>query len=144
MKKIALMVALLFVLRFVVRADTINFCHVYYNDIKICEFTNYGQAIVIPVKANNIKDKDSITVRYFRDTPCRDCGAIVTVADTTRNLTITTGKGQGTFGPVSFSLKKLLNYQQETGVNYFAVSYSEGLPSTLSSKPFNLFEIILK
>jgi hypothetical protein len=55
-----------------VKADTIDYWHVYYNKTKIKEYNQYSKG-EITLKIKNIKNKDTLTVRYFRDTPCSDC-----------------------------------------------------------------------
>ncbi|MFM2307872.1 MAG: hypothetical protein RLZZ367_2541 [Bacteroidota bacterium] len=102
------------------KADTIDFWHVYYNGVKIREYNGYAVDI-ISLKADSVGSNDSITVKYFRDTPCYDCATNVTVEDDKHHV-ITTDNGKGTFSPVSFLLKKVV----DSGIKFFEVFYSEG------------------
>lgn len=54
------------------QADTIDYWHVYYNDVKIYEFNQHFQGTV-KLKLNTIKSTDSLSVSYFNDTPCHSC-----------------------------------------------------------------------
>lgn len=54
------------------QADTIDYWHVYYNDVKIHEFNQHFQGTV-KLKLNTIKSTDSLSVSYFNDTPCHSC-----------------------------------------------------------------------
>ncbi len=53
--------------------DTLDFWHVYYNKEKIGEFTETGKDNVIPIVFRSIKKEDSLTIKYFRKTPCANC-----------------------------------------------------------------------
>lgn len=105
------------------RADTIDFWHVYYNNIKIKEFNQYGQNTVI-LRLGKIKDGDSIVVKYFRDTPCSECLTNLIVQDNQHNI-IATGKGTGTFNPIAFPLINLVKINKVTDKNSFTVFYYE-------------------
>ena len=54
------------------KADTIDYWHVYYNKIKIKEYNQYSKGEIV-LKIKDIKKSDSLTIKYFRDTPCDDC-----------------------------------------------------------------------
>ena len=105
------------------RADTIDFWHVYYNKIKLGE---YGQNTkgAIALKIKNIKKSDSLTIKYFRDTPCIDCETIIAVEDKKRTL-ITKGKGRGTLNPLKISVYKLLKYYLQGNKGVYDVYYQE-------------------
>ena len=123
------------------KADTIDFWHVYYNKAKIREFNQYSTREII-LKLNKIKSGDSITVRYFRDTPCSYCSTYLTV-ESGKHHVILTSKGKGTYNPISFSLKDLIAYRMSSGKNYFDIFYFERENKSLSNKIF-IFRIKLE
>lgn len=53
------------------KADTIPFWHVYYNKMKIRDYNIFSESPVIHFRMDSIRADDSLTVRYFDDTPCR-------------------------------------------------------------------------
>lgn len=122
--------------------DTIDFWHVYYNKIKIREYDENSRQKTITLKRDSIKPTDSITVKYFRDTPCSDCTTRVTIKDDQGN-NVSASEGKGTFKPVSFLLKDLISYKKEKGLNAFEVFYSEKDKDQTTEKVF-LFSIKLE
>jgi hypothetical protein len=54
-----------------ISADTIDVWHVFYNKIKVKEYNGHNMHEILVFKTINIRD--SITVAYFRDTPCYFC-----------------------------------------------------------------------
>ena len=78
MKNIFFILLTIFGIAQIAKADTIDFWHVYYNQTKIREFNQYGTHEII-LKLDSLKSGDSITVKYFRDTPCFDCATYLTV-----------------------------------------------------------------
>lgn len=68
----------------------------------------------------DIKIGDSITVKYFRDTPCFDCLSFLSVEDGKHHI-LTSWEGKGSFTPKKFSMDKLI----ESGKNYFEVWYQD-------------------
>jgi hypothetical protein len=51
-------------------ADTIDFYHVYHNDIKIAEFNAFDlddSSTVVTISNDNLKSGDQIIVKYFTD-----------------------------------------------------------------------------
>lgn len=114
------------------KADTIDFWHVYKNGVKIKECNQFGTHELV-LKLSEIKNSDSITVKYFRDTPCHDCPTYLTAEDEKHHVVVMS-KGKGTFNPVSFALKDLLEYRKATGKNTFEVYYKEGDNPVRSSK----------
>lgn len=102
------------------KADTIDFWHVYYHDIKINEYNQYSKG-EITIIAKDIKKTDSITIIYFRDTPCSDCKTNVTVENKSHFI-ITKGIGFGTANPIKISVFELL-LKADRNFNY--VYYQE-------------------
>ncbi len=88
------------------KADTIDYWHVYYNDIKIKEYNQYAKDEIV-LKIKDIKKSDTLTIKYFRDTPCRDCLTQVSIEPGDDSV-ITKGRGIGTFNPVKVPLFDLI------------------------------------
>jgi hypothetical protein len=106
------------------KADTIDFWHVYKNGIKVKEFNSFGKNELV-ISQQLIQKGDTLTVRYFRDTPCSDCPTTLTVEDEKHRI-ITSASGKGTFNPVSFPLRDVLAFSTATGKKTFEVFYKEG------------------
>jgi hypothetical protein len=67
MKRILVIFILIIGLANIVKADTCDFWHVYYNDVKIKEFAQYSNNKEITLKIKDIKNTDSLTIMYFND-----------------------------------------------------------------------------
>jgi len=50
-----------------VKPDTVDFWHVYYNDVKIKEFSQYSNNKEITLRIKDIKKADSLTIMYYND-----------------------------------------------------------------------------
>ncbi len=107
-----------------VKADTIDFWHVYYNNVKIQEYNQYSKGIIV-LKIKDIKKTDSLSIKYFRDTPCDDCETQVAI-ENGRHFVITKGKGLGTFNPIKVSVYDLLQYHLKADKEVYEVFYHEG------------------
>lgn len=101
--------------------DTITNWQVYHNNRLLANFNIMNVKNEIVFKKQNFKKGDSITVNYFRDTPCFDCLSFLTVEDGKHHI-VTYWKGNGTFTPKTFSLDKLM----ESGKGYFEIYYHDG------------------
>jgi len=98
--------ALIFILTLatnIVKADTIDFWHVYYNDVQIKEFQNNE----LTLKIKDIKKTDSLTVMYFRDVHIIDCEAKVEIEDSFK-FVIVKGVGIDRGTPLKISIFDLL------------------------------------
>lgn len=124
MKKLFFLLLLFACMSQSAKADTIDFWHVYKNGIKVKEFNGFGKNELV-ISQQLIQTGDTLTVRYFRDTPCSDCPSTVTVEDGKHRI-ITSASGKGTFKPVSFPLRDVLAFSTATGKKTFEVFYKEG------------------
>lgn len=124
MSKKLIILFLTFVLVNNANADTIDFWHVYYNKTKIKEYNQYSNGTIV-LNLKQIKKTDSLTIYYFRDTPCIDCETTVAVEDKKRRL-ITKGKSRGTFNPIKISIYGLLKYYLKGDKEIHEVYYQEG------------------
>ena len=128
MKKLFLFIILLFVVVGAGRCDTIDSWHVFYNKKKIGDFDQNSdeRANQIVIKAESVHAKDSITILYFRDTPCDKCPTSLMIEDENHHRVLVS-KGRGTFKPVSFSVRDLIEEKKRSGNASFMVFYSEEL-----------------
>lgn len=106
------------------KADTIDFWHVYYNNVKIQEYNQYSKGEIV-LKIKDIKKTDSLAVKYFRDTPCEDCETQAEI-ENGKHFVITKGKGVGTFNPIKISVYDLLQYHLKADKEVYEVFYHEG------------------
>ena len=106
------------------KADTINYWHVYYNKIKIKEYNQYSKGEIV-LKIKDIKKTDSLTIKYFRDTPCENCETQVAI-ENRKHFVITKGKGLGTFNPIKISVDDLLQYHLKADKEVYEVFYHDG------------------
>ncbi|MFT3705129.1 MAG: hypothetical protein QM802_22370 [Agriterribacter sp.] len=125
--KIMIKNILVFILIFFVgnicKADTIDYWHVYYNKKKLKEFNQVNPKVTLEFQISNIKNGDSITIKYFRDTGCSECFTTLTVED--EKHIVTSNHGKGTFNPLSISLTDILRYKEQSSKNYFEIYYYE-------------------
>ena len=104
--------------------DTIDYWHVYYNGVKIGDFNHLSSVRTITFEIDSINTADSITVRYYRDTPCFYCSTTL-VAENQENLKVSTSVGKGTFAPISFYLKSFVEYRRNNKNSLFEIFYIE-------------------
>ncbi len=142
MKKIAFGLLMTFGLFFATKADTLDYCHVHYNKSKkLADFVlAYGQQTVF-IKLDSINKTDSITVNYFRDTPCDDCPTFLIIEDEIGNRILVDTK-KGTFSGHTFSAKTLVDSKNQKKV--FHIYYTEGTATKPRDKLLLLFKIKLQ
>ncbi|HEV7782150.1 MAG TPA: hypothetical protein VGO58_12840 [Chitinophagaceae bacterium] len=139
MKRIFLMVLTVSGFAQTAKADTIDYWHVYYNKIKIGEFTHYGRPHKITLKLDSLHYGDSITVIYSRDTPCAGCTTHLTVEDGKHHLFLS-GEGKGTRNTLAFSIDKLIDLRNQGYKEYYQIFYFEE-PIRSRSDKIMLFRI---
>ena len=126
---------------FSAKADTSDYWYVYYNTQQLKMLTYYTFN-VITIKSTTIKDTDSISVCFYRDTRCDNCETNLIVSDVEDAWVVKrTGKGLG--NALTFSLAELVSYQKRTEKSLFQVSYFDDLSSLQARKPI-IFTIELE
>ena len=103
-------------------ADTIDYCHIYYNKIKIKEINETQKDQVISLNSKEIKKADIITIRYFYDTPSDDCLTQVIINDKKQNI-IVSGKSKGSSNPIDVTVFPLFQKYLQTGEGTYDVFY---------------------
>ncbi len=123
MKKLLLFLIISISFCSISKADTIDIIHIYYNNIKIKECGIFCKDAIV-LKLDSIKDNDSITVRYFRDTPCTNCDTYLTIDDEASKLIIQI-KGKGIWNPLTFRLNDIKSWSKFHGIKLFNVYYMD-------------------
>lgn len=123
------------------KADTIDVWNVSYNHRVPVHFNGYSNGEIV-VNIDSIKPGDSITVRYYRDTPCHDCATFLYV-ENEKHFVFFSSSQRGTGTPISFSVEQLLAIRNEGYLRPFLVFYSEGKLERRSDKSL-LFRIRLE
>lgn len=106
------------------KVDTIDFWHIYYNNLKVKELNITLQDLLLSIKISNVQKTDSLTIKYFRDTPCSDCETQATIEDDKQSV-IVKGKNIGTFSPLKIPLFELLQNHIKTKKKIFHLFYHE-------------------
>jgi hypothetical protein len=91
----------------------------------------------IVFKKSDLKNGDSITINYFRDTPCFDCLSFLNIVD--EKQSVITYEGKGTFTPKKIPMDKLIESEKD----YFEVWYHES-ESKSRTERLLLFKIKLE
>jgi len=105
--------------------DTIDFWHVFYNNKLVKQYNGYHFGNPLVIKTDSIKPQDSITVKYFRDTPCADCDSYLIIEYPFLNKTFI-AHGTYTFYPLTLSLANLKNVEKAKSIRQlFEVYYVE-------------------
>jgi len=112
--RVAILATLLFCVQ-KASADTIDYWHIYYNDVKIKEFNQYSSEEIkeITLNINNAKKTDTLIVRYFRDVHYFDCETKVEIEDGFDFL-VTKGVGIGIGEPIKIPIFNLLSTTKES------------------------------
>lgn len=121
---------------FQAKADTIDFCQVYYNNIKILDI-NFFRSNELVLKMDSIQSSDSITIRYFRDTPCFDCPTKL-IIENEKHLPFFSIENVGTSSPFTFSVQQLVELREKVYEHHFEVFYTEGIPVSRTGRQFVL------
>ena len=130
--KVILVITAIICLPSLSKADTIDVWHVYYNQRLIQDFNAYS-ANKIVLKMDSIQPGDSITVRYFRDTPCYDCATFLAI-ENEKHYVFFEHSNRGTGTPISISVDQLLAIRNKGYIRPFLVFYHEGKLERRSDK----------
>lgn len=121
---------------FQAKADTIDYSHLYYNNIKILDI-NFFSPNELVLKMDSIQSSDSITIRYFRDTPCFDCPTKL-IIENEKHLPFFSIENVGTSSPFTFSVQQLVELREKGYEHHFEVFYTEGIPVSRTGRQFVL------
>jgi hypothetical protein len=130
-KKVRIIVVFLFVSLFS-KADTIDVWNVYYNQRIIHHFNGFSKNELV-VSLDSIQPGDSITLRYYRDTPCHDCATFLAI-ENEKHYIFFQRSNRGTGAPISFTVDELLAIKNKGYIRPFLVFYYEGKLERRSDK----------
>lgn len=136
MKKLNILIAFFLISSFCKASDTISVWHVFYNKIKMKEYNGFTNKSPLIIKANNYKIGDSITIKYYSDSPCRDCKTAIMLKSNDNQVTMA-GKNIGTGNPITFPVKFLIDPKRKR--NHFKVLYLDSKDNESNSE--KLFEV---
>ena len=136
MKKLKILIAFFLISSFCKASDTISVWHVFYNKIKIKEYNGYTNKSPLILKASDYKIGDSITVKYYSDTPCHDCLTGIMLKSKDNKVTMA-GKNIGSRNPITFPVMFLMDPKRKK--TSFQVLYLNSNGNKASSE--ELFEI---
>ncbi len=107
--------------------DTIDYYHVYYNNLKIKEFNQHHlkNPPTIEIDIDSLKNADKIIVKYWNDTPCSNCKFFIRVKDNDTKKIISENSNIGQFKPLTIKLKDLLEYYAIKNKSKLEIYYFE-------------------
>ena len=104
--------------------DTLDYWHVYKNDKIIAKFNSVSKDLNIKIKKCEIKETDTISIRYGKDTRCSNCKYILFVRDEKkRKLRIT--ESDKYWDKLSFGLLDLIEFGQKNKSKRYDFYYWE-------------------
>jgi len=104
--------------------DTLDYWHVYKNDKIIAKFNSVSKDLNIKIKKSEIKETDTISIRYGKDTRCSNCKYILFVRDEkNRKLRIT--ESDEFWGKLSFGLTDLTEFGRKNESKRYDFYYWE-------------------
>ncbi|MPL95785.1 hypothetical protein SDC9_41957 [bioreactor metagenome] len=108
------------------QADTIDVYHVYYNNEVIRQFNqnDIGRKKVVEIEKAAVKETDTLTVKYWHDTPFDTCHCSLILWSPQYNIGYST-QGSGRGNTFNIALGELLAYSRKQGVFLFEVQYVE-------------------
>ena len=104
--------------------DTLDYWHVYKNDKVIAKFNSVSKDLNIKIKKSDIKETDTISIRYGKDTRCSNCKYILFVRDEkNRKLRIT--ESDEFWSKLSFGLTDLIEFGRKNESKRYDFYYWE-------------------
>ena len=125
MKIISWLILLLVVSCPAVHADTIDYWHVFYNNRILEKFSSTSRDPSVTLQLGSIGPRDTLSVKYFKDTPCMKCPVNLLIQDDQKN-TLRQFKSYGTGSSLAIPLKDLAEFKRKRAVNSFIFYYYEG------------------
>lgn len=109
---------------FCTELDTLDYWHVYKNDKIIAKFNSVSKDLNIKINKSEIKESDTISIRYGKDSRCSNCKYILFVRDEKkRKLRIT--KSDKYWDKLSFGLLDLIEFGQKNKSKRYDFYYWE-------------------
>ncbi len=105
-------------------SDTICFWHVSLNNKIVNQFNELTKYPSITIKRSDVNQSDSITIRFYKDTPCYDCKINLSI-NNDHKMIIEQTSNIGTFSPLTINLFELINSKENQTSTYFEFYYYE-------------------
>jgi len=114
--------------------------HVYYNNEVIRQFNqnDIGRKNVVEIEKAAVKESDTLTVKYWHDTPFDTCRCSLILWSPQYNMGYSI-QGSGRGNEFKIALGELLAYSRKQGVFTFEVQYVEEM---WSSKPLFIIQLL--
>lgn len=122
--------------------DTIDYWHVYLNDSLIMKFTDNMGDRTITLNREQIESKDSIVVRYMRDTPSTKCESTIEVFIEIMQL-LPAAHSEESFGKLAISLNELLLLGDRYQISKFPFNYSDRSGNLINEQGKQLFTLYI-
>ena len=123
-KIITILLLILSIKGFSTELDTLDYWHVYKNDKVIAKFNSVSKDLNIKINESEIKESDTISIRYGKDTRCQNCKYILFVRDEKkRKLRIT--ESDKYWDKLSFGLLDLTEFGQKNKSKRYDFYYWE-------------------
>ena len=136
-KSFWLLIVISFTFLFQAAADTTDFYHILYNKDLLKAYP--GDTVPISIIRTDIKDSDSLTIKYWSDTPCKSCKFYLVVIDQKKNyVKVVSAIGQS--APLSISVKDIFDWSANELVDNFDLYYYEEKPAY----PIHLCKLVFK
>lgn len=103
------------------KADTVDYCRVYLNKLKVADFIAMGK-VVVKIKARTAASSDTLTIFYYTDTPCSDCPVGVKLKSS-KGVVLFEAAGRGTSAPLKISVRDLVAKANVAGEKRIEVWY---------------------
>ena len=105
------------------KADTICYWHVYHNDELLKQFSEVSKNPEIQILLN-IEYPDSLTTKFYKDTPCQDCQVTLLIQDD-KGRVVQQIKNKGTAVPLTVDLLTMSKFNVKANNNYLHFYYFE-------------------
>lgn len=105
------------------KADTVDFYHVYHNELKIAEFNLFhigDSSAIVSLGLDQIKDGDDLVVKYYRDFLDPKSSEIISVIDENGNVLI---QSKRTGREHVLDLSELKKNSKRTGKKAFGIQH---------------------
>ena len=124
MKKIILSLFILMYLQCNCFSDTICYWHVSLNKNILKQFNEITESPLITIIRSDVNQFDSLTIRFYKDTPCNDCKGNLLI-NNDHKVIIEKASIIGTFSPLTINLFELINSRENKISKYFEFYYYE-------------------
>ena len=123
---------LYFLLSKEVKADTLDYWHIYYNDIKVelVSVDNPQYEFEYQIKSNEVTISDTLTFKYFTNHPCIDCKSHLVIRDEKNWKLFIPFSKEKSVTEYKFSLIELIKRANQNKSKYLKLEYDrnkEGL-----------------